>query len=142
MLIGELVKRTGFSRDTIRFYEKKGLISVGRKERRDNNYKEYSGRVLERLHMIRKIKNFGFTLNETAELLEMIEMNTASCSSVSSKVAEKISLIDAKIQELMELKQTMQNILGGGNSCCTPQIPDQNCPALTSDILTDPHGKQ
>jgi DNA-binding transcriptional MerR regulator len=42
MLIGKLVKETGLSKDTIRFYEKHGLISVNRKERRSNNYKEYS----------------------------------------------------------------------------------------------------
>lgn len=134
MLIGELVQKTGLSRDTIRFYERKGLISVGRKERRDNNYKEYSDEVLERLFMIKKIKSFGFTLNETDELLEMIGMNTASCSTVSSKMADKITLIDAKIQELMELKKLMSNLLKDGNSCCGPQPSDQNCPALISDI--------
>ncbi|WP_374759669.1 MerR family DNA-binding transcriptional regulator [Dyadobacter chenhuakuii] len=45
MLIGELSKQTDLSRDTIRFYEKQGLIAVGRKERRFNNYKEYSEHV-------------------------------------------------------------------------------------------------
>ena len=46
MLIGELSQRTNLSRDTIRFYEKQGIISVSRKERRDNNYKEYSDYML------------------------------------------------------------------------------------------------
>lgn len=133
MLIGELAKKTDLSRDTIRFYEKKGLISVGRKERRDNNYKEYSAEVLERLFLIKKIKSFGFTLNETDELLEMIGMNTATCSSLSSKVTDKIAMIEAKIQELGEVKQMMTNLLGNKNSCCTPQVPDQNCPVLVSD---------
>ena len=52
MLIGELSKRTGFSHDTIRFCEKKGLIEVDKKERRDNNYKEYPETVLDRLMLI------------------------------------------------------------------------------------------
>lgn len=138
MLIGELANKTGFSRDTIRFYEKKGLISVGRKERRDNNYKEYSDEVLERLFMIKKIKNFGFTLNETDELLQMIGMNTASCSTVSTKMTDKIGVIEAKIQELQEVKQMMQKLLENGNPCCTPQEVEQNCPALVSDIPTGP----
>jgi DNA-binding transcriptional MerR regulator len=85
--------------------------------------------------MTKKIKSFGFTLNETDELLEMIGMNTASCSNVSQKLADKITVIDAKIQELMELKRIMQHILGSENSCCTPAITDQNCPSLIADIL-------
>ncbi|MFN0293524.1 MerR family transcriptional regulator [Pedobacter helvus] len=59
MLIGELVAKTGLSRDTVRFYEKQGLIAVGRKQRRENNYKEYSDEVLERLLTIKRLKNFG-----------------------------------------------------------------------------------
>lgn len=130
MLIGELVEKTGLSRDTIRFYEKKGLISVGRRERRDNNYKEYSDKVLERLSMIKKIKNFGFTLNETAELLEMIGRNTASCPTVSLKLVDKIAVLEAKIQELMEVKQMMEGLLGNEASCCAPSVSDDNCPEL------------
>lgn len=136
MLIGELVKKTGLSRDTIRFYEKKGLISVGRKERRDNNYKEYSDEVLERLTMIKKIKSFGFTLNETDELLEMIGMNTASCSTISSKMVDKVAIIDAKIQELVEVKQLMMGILGKESSCCTSQVSDKNCPTIVGEMLS------
>ncbi|MDR3715349.1 MAG: MerR family transcriptional regulator [Puia sp.] len=75
MLIGELVLKSGLSRDTIRFYEKQGLIKIGCKQRRNNNYKEYSEEVLKRLHTIKRMKNFGFTLNEAAGLLDMIEAN-------------------------------------------------------------------
>ena len=69
MLIGELAAKSGLSRDTIRFYEKQGLISVSWKERRDNNYKEYSDEVLETLLTIKRVKSFGFTLNEAADLI-------------------------------------------------------------------------
>ena len=53
MLIGELSKACGLSRDTIRFYEKHGLIAVGKRERRFNNYKEYSEETLKRLLSIK-----------------------------------------------------------------------------------------
>ena len=62
MLIGELSKQSGLSRDTIRFYEKQRLIEVGLKERRFNIYKEYSQDTLQRLLHIKRIKGFGFTL--------------------------------------------------------------------------------
>ncbi len=83
MLIGELSSKTGLSRDTIRFYEKQGLISVARKERRFNNYEEYSEETLQRLLSVKVIKSFGFTLNEASDLLDMIEMNEATCNNVS-----------------------------------------------------------
>ena len=54
MLIGELSAKTGLTRDTIRFYEKEGLIKIARKQRRENNYKEYDETVLERLNLIKR----------------------------------------------------------------------------------------
>ena len=134
MLIGELSAKSGFSRDTIRFYEKQGLIAVGRKERRFNNYKEYTDQTLERLLTIKRIKGFGFTLHETQEFLDMISINAASCETVSAKVAEKISVIDAKIKELEQIKKLVLNGLNNCQNCCPPET--EVCPMLTSDQLT------
>lgn len=130
MLIGELAKLSGLSRDTIRFYEKQGLIEVGRKERRFNNYKEYSESTLERLLQIRRIKGFGFTLNEASELLTMIESNTASCSNISEKVADKAQLIDQKIKELQELKASMLDRVEKCLQECSLSENSPNCPIL------------
>lgn len=128
MLIGELSNKTGLSRDTIRFYEKQGLIAIGRKERRFNNYKEYSETTLERLLTIKRLKGFGFTLNEAQEFLEMIEMKTASCSAVSYKVGEKISMLENKIKELEAIKATMQQGISDCQNCCPPET--SICPIL------------
>lgn len=137
MLIGELSKQTGLSRDTIRFYEKQGLIAVGRKERRFNNYKEYSEGTRERLLQIKRIKSFGFTLNETAEFLTMIENKQASCGNVSVKISEKVTLIDQKIMQLIELRTLMQNGVQNCLSCCTPEDDRENCPMLTTDLISE-----
>lgn len=131
MLIGELSKRCGLSRDTIRFYEKNRLIVVGRKERRYNNYKEYSEDTLQRLRSIKQIKGFGFTLNETAELLDMIDANSASCNNVLNKFDDKLKKIDDKIGELIGIR----NLLLKGQkscqtSCCSPSLPEVNCPVI------------
>lgn len=114
MLIGELSRLTGFSRDTIRFYEKEGLITVGRKERRQNNYKDYSEATLKRLLIIKRLKGFGFTLNETSDLIAMMEENMASCNTINEKVATKLKTIDEKIKELENIKNTLLN---GVSSC-------------------------
>lgn len=133
MLIGELAAKTGLSRDTIRFYEKQGLIAVGRKERRFNNYKEYTDQTLERLLTIKRIKGFGFTLNETLEFLELIAANAASCETVSGKVYQKVFVIDAKIKELEQIKQLVLTGLNNCQNCCPPET--EVCPMLTSDQI-------
>lgn len=135
MLIGELVKSTGLSRDTIRFYEKQGLIQVGRKERRFNNYKEYSDETLKRLQIIKRLKGFVFTLNEVAEFLDMIETNQASCCHVSEKIAEKVASIDQKITELLRIKSLMTKGVEACLNDCVPANPEENCPILTINIL-------
>lgn len=134
MLIGQLVKETGLTKDTIRFYEKHGLITVSRKERRDNNYKEYSKDVLTKLLTIKRLKSFGFTLNEVSELLNLIEMNEASCKNVSHKIKDKVTLLDEKIRELLAVRTLLLN---GVNKCeagCNPARPEDNCPILISDF--------
>lgn len=133
MLIGELVAKTGFSRDTIRFYEKQGLIRIDRKERRNNNYKEYSETILQKLLVIKKLKGFGFTLNEAVEYLELIDNNAASCTNVAEKVNEKVKQIEQKIAELLELRTSMVTMVTTCVNCCQPGDPDDNCPILVSD---------
>jgi DNA-binding transcriptional MerR regulator len=136
MLIGQLVKETGLSKDTIRFYEKHGLISVHHKERRSNNYKEYSKEVLDRLLTIKRLKGFGFTLNEVSDLLEMIETNEASCNKVSHKIADKVSLLDEKIRELIAVRTLLLNGVKRCQDGCSPEQPENNCPILVSDKFT------
>ncbi|MFN8438468.1 MAG: MerR family transcriptional regulator [Cytophagales bacterium] len=131
MLIGELSERSGLSRDTIRFYEKQGLISVGKKERRFNNYKEYSEETLKRLLSVKLMKGFGFTLNEAVELLDMIDMNEATCKNVAHKIEVKVKLLDDKIRELVGIRN---QLLNGLKSCqgvsCDPANPEDNCPII------------
>ena len=79
MLIGELSKRTGFSHDTIRFYEKKGLIVVDKKQRRTNNYKEYPEAIFNKLVLIKTVKELGFTLNEVDDFIKAWGDDDASC---------------------------------------------------------------
>lgn len=135
MLIGQLVKETGLSKDTIRFYEKQGLISVHWKERRTNNYKEYSTEVLQKLLTVKRLKDFGFTLNEIAEMLDMIEVNEATCNNVSHKISAKVDLLDQKIKELIKIRGML---LAGAKKCagfCNPDKTDENCPILVSERL-------
>lgn len=131
MLIGELSKACNLSRDTIRFYEKQGLIAVGKKERRFNNYKEYSDETLKRLLSIKQLKGFGFTLNEIAELLNMLDAEEATCENVGHKIDEKILLITQKIKELQAVRQ---QLIKGKKKCQNAtgvlKNPEETCPVF------------
>jgi len=129
MLIGELSKLTGFSRHTIRFYEKQELFKLGRKNRLTNNYKDYPDEVLKKLLIIKKLKGFGFTLEECSDLLAMIEENMTSCKSVSEKIDNKLEVIDQKIARLQEMK----NMLINGVELCLngcESTADRHCTML------------
>lgn len=134
MLIGELSVKTGLSRDTIRFYEKQGLIEIERKQRRKNNYKEYGEPILDRLNMIKRIKNFGFTLNETLELLTLIDLNAATCDEVSNRVDEKVIIIENKISDLLNLRKQLINSVQTCRTCCPPSSVDENCPIIFQGV--------
>jgi MerR family copper efflux transcriptional regulator len=111
MLIGELSKRTGFSHDTIRFYEKKGLIKVDRKARRENNYKEYPEAVYEQLVLIKTVKDLGFTLNEVDDFAKAWTEDNASCNNLTHYLTEKINYVDQQVNVLLGIKAKLQSSL-------------------------------
>ena len=107
MLIGELAKRTGFSRDTIRWYEKIGLIKVDKKSRTENNYRNYDQDLLNKFIHIKQYKSFGFTLKEMRELFFLEDLNEINCGSVSGIIEPKLKMIDQKIKELQNIKSRL-----------------------------------
>lgn len=103
MLIGELAQRTGISRDTIRFYEKMGLISAPQRQL-SSGYKEYDDATVERLTLIAQAKALGFTLNEIREEVDVWQSHQLSQAKKIEIMQTKIAQIDAKIQQLGEIK--------------------------------------
>jgi DNA-binding transcriptional MerR regulator len=111
MLIGELSEKTGLSRDTIRFYEKKGLIEVPKKLRRENNYKEYTETVLNKLNLIIKVKELGFTLNEIDTFFELWKEEDASCENLVFTLENKVNQVDLQLDSLRQLKDRLNESL-------------------------------
>ena len=130
MRIGEISKRTELTRDTIRFYEKKGLLKVERTTSEFNNYKNYTLEHLKRLELIKKAKRFGFTLKDIADLLELFDIKNANCSILQKKVNQKIIDIDKKIQELQEMKRSILTGIQIAQTKCLSKKKDENCQLL------------
>ncbi len=132
MLIGEIAKKAGLSRDTIRFYEKQGLIETDRSYSKWNNYKNYNENTLDKLLLIKKTKGFGFTLKEIGEILDLFEMKKASCSTISTKVVGKLEEIDRKIKELQDVKKLIADNMAIAKKTCTSISENTNCQALST----------
>jgi DNA-binding transcriptional MerR regulator len=74
-----------------------------------------------------RLKDFGFKLNEVADMLDLIEVNEETCNKVSHKISEKVDLLDQKIKELIQIR-TM--LLNGAKKCagyCNPEKAEDNC---------------
>jgi len=130
MLIGEICKKTELSKDTIRFYEKKGLLKVDRSISKYNNYKNYTEGHVKQLLLIKNAKRFGFTLNEIVELFELMKMNLATCSTLRKKIDAKILDIDKRIMDLVEMKRMIQLNLNEINDTCCSNQEAENCKQL------------
>lgn len=104
MLIGAIAQESGFSRDTIRYYEKIGLLRL---PRRENNYKEYSSAILSRLRAIRELKKIGYTLAEIQQVIASYETGGLDCIAGKDQVLEKVRLIDQQISQLLAIKQQL-----------------------------------
>ncbi|MDY6937150.1 MAG: MerR family transcriptional regulator [Cyanobacteriota bacterium] len=102
MLIGELAQKTGVSKDTIRFYEKIGLV-VPTHRREKSGYKEYDEMTIERLRLIRQAKLLGFTLSE-------IEQGISAWQNGELSQAEKFQIMQGKIDQVDEKIQQLKNI--------------------------------
>ncbi|KAB8320222.1 MerR family transcriptional regulator [Tolypothrix campylonemoides VB511288] len=104
MLISELSKKTGLSKDTIRFYEKIGLIAASDRQAGSRIYKEYSVETIERLLVINQGKGLGFTLNEIKQLLDEWANNGIPKNEQIGIIERKIEEIAQKMQHLTEMK--------------------------------------
>ena len=111
MHIGELSKRSGFSRDTIRFYEKIGLIKLEDDSRDKYQFKDYTEGVLRRLLAIRKMKDYGFTLQETRGLFVLFEEGVLEPARGKRYVERKIRRLDQQINELILVKTKLQEVV-------------------------------
>lgn len=109
MRIGELAKRTGFSRDTIRFYERNGLIQADAREG-DNNYKSYSEAAVEALEVVRDAQAAGMSVGDLSILISQLTAEDSDDfdgdAFLSRKIAEVEGRIEASRRFLETLKQT------------------------------------
>ena len=102
MKIGELAKAAKCSVETIRYYEKQGLLP--KPERSGKNYRFYEANLLQRLVFIRNCRMLDMSQREIAALLNLMDNFAGDCDSVNALLEEHISHVDLRITELKRLK--------------------------------------
>ena len=118
MTIGRVASVAGVSIDTIRFYERQGLIVSPR--RNLSGYRNYSDDVLDRLRFIVDAKRLGFTLKEIRELLSQGVKSTAECGPVTRKAEAKLTEMNDEIARLQRLRVTLRKMVEACGGECMP----------------------
>ncbi len=124
MSIGQLAKAAHVGIDTVRFYEKRGLLPRAR--RRASGYREFHVEDLRRLQFIRRAKELGFSLEDIGELLALRSQPTRGVQRVKVKAHEKLVAVDKKIAELQRLRK----VLAGLVASCPGEGSPEHCPIL------------
>ena len=122
--IGKVANVTGVGIETIRFYEREGLIPEP--PRRDSGYRQYPPATIDRVRFIKRAKDLGFTLAEIKELLNLSVGQGTTCADVKRKAMEKIKEVDAKIADLKRIKQALNQL----TDQCRGKGPVSECPIL------------
>ncbi|KDB08872.1 transcriptional regulator, MerR family [Burkholderia sp. lig30] len=123
MRIGELCKRAGVSHDTVRYYERIGLLDKATQPHATNTYKRYSELSLQRIRLIIHAKALGFTLAEIGDVIHVWD-------SPAFGVAQKVACLQAKLTELDEKSHALTTLRAGllnalakvGSDCVEGQI--------------------
>lgn len=106
--IGELAKRTGATVETIRYYEKEGLLPEP--SRSAGNYRLYNDTHIERLQFILHCRTLDMTLDEVRVLLQYWDEPDRDCGNVDALLDEHIEAVEVRIEELMQLKQHLMDL--------------------------------
>jgi DNA-binding transcriptional MerR regulator len=109
MRAGELARAAGVSTDTLRHYERKGVL--GRPRRAANGYRQYPPEALERVLLVRRALGVGFTLDELARVLSVRERGAAPCREVRALAAAKLAEVEERLAELAALRGELRATL-------------------------------
>lgn len=98
MKIGQVAQEAGVSVDTVRFYERRGILPVA--GRRPSGYRVFSATAVERIRMAKALQELGFTLDEVVDALTAHDQGGATCDSEQWRLEAVVNRLDAKIAEL------------------------------------------
>ena len=134
LTIGDVANQAGVGVETIRFYERKGLID--QPLRPAFGFRQYDEQLPRRIRFIRHAQELGFSLREIRELLDLRIDPDVSCADVRAKAVAKVAEVEDKLASLTRMRDTLLAI----TRSCAGEGPTTECPIL--DAIDDPpaHG--
>lgn len=126
LTVGKLAKQTGVAVETLRYYERRGLLPPAR--RTAAGYRLFDPGTAQRLRFIRRAQALGFSLEEIAELLTLSDNPVKSAQEVKLLTQAKIADIDARIRDLQRMKRGLAEL----DHQCTGEGTTQDCPILAA----------
>jgi DNA-binding transcriptional MerR regulator len=126
MRIGEVAAQAGVSVQTVRLYERLGLIAQA--VRRPSGYREYPATVVQRIQAIKQGQALGFTLKEIQRVVQLAAQHQASPEQLRSFAMRKIAWIDATVQRLQQIRQVLVAL---SSQPTTWNDPDE-CPIIVA----------
>ena len=124
MKIGTLAKRADVAIDTVRYYERQGLLPAP--VRLASGYRDYEDGDVARLRFIRRAKALGFTLGEIGELLALSARRDGDMAGMKSAAQQKLADVDAKLAELQRIRQGLTDLVAS----CPGHGALEHCPIL------------
>ncbi len=131
MTIGVIARREGLAAETLRYYERLGLIAPSR--RTASNYRLYNEDAARRLRFIRRAQALGFSLSEIAELLALHQNPDKDMLAVKDMAQTKMAVICRKIDDLQRMKQGLESL----SEQCPGHGPTAECPILEALLKDD-----
>jgi len=124
LTIGQAARSAGVGVETLRFYERRGLLAEP--ARKDSGYRQYPEDVVARLRFIRRAKELGFSLKEIKELLALRVDPDTTCAKVRKRAEDKIADVEGKIDALQTIKKALTKL----TKTCSGRGPTSECPIL------------
>jgi len=124
--IGELAQLANISNDTLRYYEKHGLLTPA--NRSDSGYRLYNNDSVEQIKFIQRAKYVGFSLREIQELLSLkVDKAEHSCEEIKELTKIKLEDVQAKLVELQKIATALEKL---HDACCGGSESAENCSIL------------
>lgn len=126
MTIGQLSKSTGTDPQTIRYYERIGVLEIP--ERTESNYRDYDPSFVRKLNFISRAKSIGFTLNDIKILMDMSNGKLKNCDEVRIFAQSRAGKVREQILHLQAIEQTLMQLIAQ----CSANETISDCPILES----------
>lgn len=124
LTIGRLARRAGVNVETIRYYERRGLLPEP--PRTEAGYRQYNPQAIRLIRFIKRAQALGFTLEEIGDLLTLRVAPKSNCDAVERRAERAMARIAAKVAELDRMRAALSRLV----SACRERRPTDECPIL------------